>query len=150
MRARHERERDAEDVRTEAPIAQQQPPILDLQRTSGNAAVARMVQNLARDAKKAPAKPAHKKYSLTSQQEGWDRETLVGHGGDMYDQKAYDAAAALWERAYSIQKDRGLALNIYRCYKALSWDEEADHWLGVSQGRKPPEEAEPPVSYQQF
>jgi hypothetical protein len=150
MRIREPEDRDAAKATT-AERREPPQPLLMLQQSSGNAAVARLVDRLAREAKGKPAaKPTHKKYSLTTQEEAWDRPTLLGHGGDVYDQKAFDHAAALYEKAYELQADRGLALNIYRCYHQLGWDEEAEHWLGISQGRKAESENAPPVSYQQF
>jgi hypothetical protein len=137
------------------------PPLVVLQQSAGNAAVARLVRGwssaepavLARAPKAHGATPApakKKPYSLTLAEEGWDRPTLIGHAGDVFDQNAFDHAAALYERAYELQKDRGLAMNIYRCYHKLGDQESADHWIAISQGRNAETENAPPVSYQQF
>jgi hypothetical protein len=156
------------------PVAQ----ILALQRASGNAAVANMVELARKPREKAAstdapwaakppssarsgsgsskAKPPQKKKKhsnrgLTSAESGWDRSTLFGHAMDAMNDKDYEHAAALLERAYELQPARDVAMNVYRAYKALGDDEQADYWIKVSQGViKPGATEEPPVSYQQF
>ena len=167
-REEHGRETDDRTLRPH-PSAVDSPTtrLLDLQQTSGNAAVTRLVQRSASDRGAVARKPkpahagaggatggAHKSAGLSLGESSFDRAALIGHAGDAFNAGDYAHAAALLERAYELSPSRDIALNIYRCYQKLGDQKQAEHWLAVHHGEGEAHhgegEAGPPVAYQQF
>jgi hypothetical protein len=118
---------------------------LRLQRTAGNASVARLLARAPGKGGAPAAKP--KAYSLSIAESHWDRAALLGHARDAFNAADYGHAAALLERAYELSPGRDLALEIYRCYQKLGDKKQAGHWLSLHHGV---DDTSPPTSSLQF
>jgi hypothetical protein len=141
--------------------------ILELQQSSGNAAVTRLVQRRERPQSTdapgaghghghAPAKPktlqpnpeVEKFRSLAEKVEGI--QDALRFASDAQEEKKIAKAIAMYERAYELGHQQAIGLTLYRLYKELGDAAHADHWMRVFHGEHASEEAAPPVESQQF